>query len=69
MQNMNTKYEQMPDGQMYYSIMYGKNLMGSYASQLNRDQRWMVIHYIKAKQAEAKGGTAPAKDTTVTVKK
>ena len=64
-----TKYEQMPDGQMYYSIMYGKNLMGSYASQLNRDQRWMVIHYIKAKQAAAKGGTVPAKDTTVTVKK
>ncbi len=63
------KYEQMPEGQMYYSIMYGKNLMGSYASQLNRDQRWMVIHYIKAKQAEAKGGTTPAKDSSATVKK
>lgn len=59
----------MPEGQMYYSIMYGKNLMGSYASQLNRDQRWMVIHYIKAKQAEAKGGTTQAKDSTATVKK
>jgi hypothetical protein len=28
------KYESMPEGQMYYSTTYGKNLMGSYASQL-----------------------------------
>ncbi|HNP21387.1 MAG TPA: cytochrome c [Panacibacter sp.] len=54
------KYENMPDGQMYYSVTYGKNLMGSYASQLNRDQRWMIIHYIKAKQAKAKPTVTPA---------
>lgn len=58
------KYESMPEGQMYYSIMYGKNLMGSYASQLNRDQRWMIIHYIKAKQAKAKPAAVPAADST-----
>lgn len=51
----------MPDGQMFYSIAYGKNLMGSYASQLNSKQRWMVIHYIKAVQN--KGGK-PKSDTT-----
>src|SRR5664279_2232727 len=27
------KYESMPEGQMYYSVTYGKNKMGSYASQ------------------------------------
>src|SRR5690606_32819839 len=27
-------YENMPDGQMFYSVTYGKNMMGSYASQL-----------------------------------
>ena len=48
------KYENMPAGQMFYSVAYGKNLMGSYASQLNKHQRWMVIRYIKNKQAEAK---------------
>jgi mono/diheme cytochrome c family protein len=63
------KYAGMPDGQMYYSIMYGKNLMGSYASQLSRKQRWMIIHYIKSKQAEAAAANAPAKDSTTTVKK
>lgn len=44
------KYDSMPDGQMFYSITYGKNLMGSYASQLTPKQRWQVITYIKTKQ-------------------
>jgi mono/diheme cytochrome c family protein len=44
------KYENMPAGQMFYSVAYGKNLMGSYASQLNKRQRWMIIKYIKNKQ-------------------
>lgn len=44
----------MPEGQMMYSITYGKGSMGSYASQLNRKQRWEVIAYIKSKQTEAK---------------
>jgi mono/diheme cytochrome c family protein len=48
------KYESMPAGQMFYSVTYGKNLMGSYASQLSRHQRWMIIKYIKDKQAAAK---------------
>jgi mono/diheme cytochrome c family protein len=47
------KYEAMPEGQMYYSVTYGKNKMGSYASQLDTKQRWMVIAYIKSKQAAA----------------
>jgi len=49
----------MPDGQMFYSVTYGKNAMGSYASQLTTKQRWMVIHYIKGKQASA-NAKAPA---------
>ncbi|MFM7222927.1 MAG: c-type cytochrome [Bacteroidota bacterium] len=46
------KYENMPAGQMFYSITYGKNLMGSYASQLTPQQRWEVITYIKTKQGK-----------------
>jgi len=52
----------MPDGQMFYSVTYGKNAMGSYASQLSTKQRWMIIHYIKQKQAEA--GKKPNADST-----
>lgn len=64
------KYENMPEGQMFYSVTYGKNLMGSYASQLSRHQRWMVIHYIKSQQMAAKAGAAPAaSDSTASAKK
>ncbi|MBC7651481.1 MAG: cytochrome c [Deinococcales bacterium] len=62
------KYEAMPEGQMFYSIAYGKNLMGSYASQLSRTQRWMVIKYIKNKQAAPKA-TAEAAPVDATAKK
>ncbi|MGH2624559.1 MAG: c-type cytochrome, partial [Sphingobacterium sp.] len=58
----------MPEGQMFYSIEYGKGMMGSYASQLSRKQRWQLVHYIKAKQAEAKGipvSTIDVADSTV----
>jgi hypothetical protein len=37
---------------MFYSITFGKNLMGSYASQLSPKQRWQVIRYIKTKQGK-----------------
>ncbi|HVS97073.1 MAG TPA: cytochrome c [Puia sp.] len=54
------QYMDMPEGQMFYSATYGKNKMGSYASQLNTKQRWMVIAYIKSKQAASKSGGAAA---------
>ena len=58
------KYEAMPEGQMFYSATYGKNLMGSYASQLTRTQRWMIIAYIKSKQAADIASKAAAGTTS-----
>jgi mono/diheme cytochrome c family protein len=58
------KYEAMPEGQMYYSVTYGKNKMGSYASQLDTRQRWMVIAYIKSKQAASKAMASASSDST-----
>lgn len=49
------KYKDMKVGTMYAAIKFGKNMMGSYASQLNQKQRWMVIAYIKSVQAEDGG--------------
>lgn len=63
------KYDAMPDGQMFYSVTYGKNLMGSYASQLTRTQRWAVIAYIKSKQPKTAGQPGPAADSSASVKK
>lgn len=51
------KYMAMPVGTMYAAIKYGKNMMGSYASQLDVKQRWMVISYIKKIQSQ--NGGAP----------
>lgn len=45
------KYTSMAEGTMFHSVTYGLNAMGSYASQLSSKQRWMIIHYIKEKQA------------------
>jgi len=57
----------MPDGQMFYSITYGKNAMGSYASQITTKQRWMIIHYIKEQQAaKATKANPVASDSTGT---
>lgn len=47
------KYVKMADGTMYHSINYGLNNMGSYASQLNRKQRWQIIQYIRTLQPKA----------------
>ena len=58
----------MPEGQMFYSVTYGKNMMGSYASQLSTKQRWMVIGYIKSKQGSAVAAPTKPADSTATGK-
>jgi len=42
------------DGRFYHAIMWGKNVMGSYADKLSETERWEVIHYIRSLQAKAK---------------
>lgn len=52
------QYVKMPVGTMFHSVTYGKNNMGSYASQLTRKQRWMVIQYVKQHQLGGSVGSA-----------
>ena len=33
-------------GSIYHTIYYGKNTMGSYANQLNEEERWQVVSYV-----------------------
>ncbi len=59
--------EKLSEGTIFHVLTYGKNLMGSYASQLTRKQRWMIAQYIKGKQQGAAAGVpagAAAKDST-----
>lgn len=37
----------LSDGQMFYSIYYGKNAMGSHSSQLNKKEIWTLVHYVR----------------------
>ena len=61
------QYVKMAEGTMFHTVTYGKNNMGSYASQLSRKQRWMVIKYIKSEQGKV-AAAAPAKDSTTNKK-
>lgn len=63
------QYMKMADGTMFHSINYGKNNMGSYASQLSREQRWMIIKYIRTLQPKVEAAAMTAKTDSATVKK
>lgn len=42
----NYKDRVITEGSVYHVIMYGRNAMGSYASQLNVEDRWRVAEYV-----------------------
>lgn len=67
--NLTTEaYIKMADGTMFHSINYGKNNMGSYASQLDRRQRWQIVQYIRTLQPKpTTTETSAAISTTVKV--
>jgi mono/diheme cytochrome c family protein len=48
-------------GKMYHTIYYGKNMMGSHASQINYEERWQVISWVEKLRADGLGvSIAPA---------
>lgn len=42
----------LPEGKMFHTLTYGKNLMGSHASQLTVEERWKVIMYVQKLQGK-----------------
>lgn len=40
------------EGSTYHTIYYGKNAMGSYANQLNEEERWQVTAYVMKLKAD-----------------
>lgn len=52
-------YLNLAPGMIYHTIEYGKNMMGSYYSQLDEQQRWEVIAYVKKMQDDKKGVPSP----------
>ncbi|REG88964.1 Cytochrome C oxidase, cbb3-type, subunit III [Winogradskyella sediminis] len=39
-------------GSIYHTLYYGKNTMGSYANQLNEEERWQVVAYVEKLKAD-----------------
>ena len=64
--NPNAKYPAAPanflqdtfynstNGRYYHALIYGKNVMGGYADKISYEERWQVIHWIRALQAKEK---------------
>jgi hypothetical protein len=44
------KVRRWPDGRIYHVVTMGQNAMPSYAAQISRDDRWAIIHYMRALQ-------------------
>lgn len=41
---------QMPDGQLFNTITYGKNLMQGYGANIEVPDRWAIVAYVRALQ-------------------
>lgn len=57
---------EIKDGNIFYSVSYGKGMMGGYGYSLNVTERWQVIHYIKGLagiNGDATGAGATAQTT------
>ena len=44
------QFRDYPDGEIYWAIVNGKNAMPSHAPYLTDQERWAVVHYVRALQ-------------------
>jgi mono/diheme cytochrome c family protein len=51
----------LSNGQMFYSIYYGKGMMGAHRSLLNKKEIWTLVHYVRSMQYKdyLKSGIVP----------
>lgn len=56
---MQTRLREMPEGEIFNTITYGKNTMGSYGAKIRPEDRWKVILYVRALQ---RAGNATVED-------
>ncbi len=68
---VNETYNGVPDyknltikeGQMFYSIYYGRNMMGAHRSIINKKEIWTLVHYIQ-RLIDGDYGKEPTDDDT-----
>jgi mono/diheme cytochrome c family protein len=65
------KMSDLKPGQIYHTLMYGLNNMGSHASQIRPEDRWKIVYYVTKLQGNdpttlsGAGGSAAAHGTGV----
>lgn len=57
------------DGRLFYVMTYGQNNMGSYASQLTKEQRWRIVQYIRTLEPKTAATETTAKADSAAAKK
>jgi mono/diheme cytochrome c family protein len=50
---LSDKVRNWPDGRIYHIATVGQGLMPSYKQQIPSEQRWAIIHYLRALQRAA----------------
>ena len=63
----NGQLKDLPAGTIFYSVTYGKGMMGSHASQLNKEERWKVVHYVEKLQGKQQGAAATTDSTAAPI--
>ena len=48
----NYKDRDITEGSIYHVIMYGRNMMGSHASQMTAEERWQTTMYVNKLRAD-----------------
>lgn len=59
-----TLLKNLPEGKIFHSVTYGKNLMGPHAPLMNQEERWKVTMYVQKLQHPDGEATTPVADTT-----
>jgi mono/diheme cytochrome c family protein len=61
----NYSTNKISEGEIFYTVTYGKGIMGQHRSLLDKKERWLVTMYVKGLQNGGKYGVEEVKDTTV----
>jgi len=56
------KLADLTAGSIYHTITLGKGIMGSHASQLSPEQRWLITHWVQVMQQSADAHTTTSMD-------
>ncbi|HWY10474.1 MAG TPA: cytochrome c [Bacteroidia bacterium] len=62
-------HKNLPEGKIFHSITYGKNLMGAHASILTQEERWKLVYYVQKLQGPKTTATDSTKVAVAEVKK